>query len=104
MTGKSLYRNGGRVLAADTAIVDAELTAAKEARRAAGMARKEAEDAKPTVMVPRNAKAVRVRHLSWFRVTSVNDKTVSVVVAANEATGAQVTARYPLVDVVAVSL
>ncbi len=94
---------GSGDLKRDTWIVEMWQADQKAERVRVAMTRREIEAAKPTVEVPADAVQVRVRHLGWFRVKRVNATTVTVVVASNEHTGAEATARYPLVDVVAVA-
>jgi hypothetical protein len=99
----SLYVNGQRQLKADAETVDRQRQAAREYNGRVAAGRREREEAKPTVPVDATVIGVRIRHLGWFRVKRVNKTTVTVVVASNEHTGAEATARYPLVDVVAVA-
>jgi hypothetical protein len=100
----SLFRHGAAELKADAAFVEEAHAAEAYARREEAAARRQAEDAQPTVMVPRNARAVRVRRLGWHEVVRVNAATVTVVAFRNEATGFEATARIPLADVTAVAL
>lgn len=99
----SLYANAQRQLKADAETVERQRQAARKYNAGVAAARREREDAKPTVPVDATVIGVRIRHVGWFRVKRVNKTTVTVVVASNEHTGAEATCRYPLVDVVAVA-
>lgn len=99
----SLYANGQRQLKADADTVEQVVSERREALRDLARARRDAEDAKPSVPVPADAVQVRVRHLGWFPLVRVNKTTVTVIVGSNDYTGAEATCRYPLVDVVAVA-
>lgn len=96
LKSNSFYANAGRNMKADLETVAAHEQLKLTVQREVARVKREQENNRPTVTVPEDAGAVRIRHMGWFVVVRVNRTSVTVKGALDDV-------RFPLSDVVGVA-